>query len=263
MRGFRGLPQKDSESALEANFTFGGTDRVETEGDLPVFTTVLFDLDGTIVDTNELIIQSFLHTLEGVTDEPFTREKIIPHMGFPLVEQLRFFTGLDEVDELMAKYRKFNVEKHDELVREFPHVREVLAALRDARVRMGVVTNKMRNTTMMGLKLCGLEPFIETVVTVEDVARGKPHPDPVLKALEQMGAKAEHALMVGDSQYDIIAAREAGVASAAVAWSLKDEAYLRSHNPDYFIRDMRELLQIVGIKRDSSEKNGTVSGGRA
>lgn len=209
-------------------------------------TTALFDLDGTIVDTNDLIIESFLHTLEGETAEPFTREKIIPHMGFPLLEQLRFFTGRDEVDDLADKYRKFNVKKHDELVREFPHVREVLAELKARGIRLGVVTNKMRKTTIMGLKLCGIESYMDTIVTVDDVVRGKPDPEPVLKALERLKTAPGEALMVGDSQYDIVAGREAGVKTVGVAWSLKGEDHLRSFAPDVIIRDMRELLEIVG-----------------
>lgn len=209
-------------------------------------TTVLFDLDGTIVDTNELIIQSFLHTLEGETEQPYTRERIIPHMGFPLLEQLRFFTGKDQVDELVAKYRKFNLEKHDELVAEFPRVREVLAELARRNIRMGVVTNKMRLTTLMGLKLCGIDSYMETVVTVDDVVRGKPDPESVLKALELMNVVPQEALMVGDSKYDIVAGREAGVKTVGVSWSLKGEDHLREFDPDYIIHDMRDLLEIVG-----------------
>ncbi|GAA3403349.1 pyrophosphatase PpaX [Paenibacillus hodogayensis] len=208
--------------------------------------TVLFDLDGTIVDTNELIIQSFLHALEGETEQPYTRERIIPHMGFPLQEQLRFFTGRDAVDELTVKYRAFNLSKHDELVKEFPYVREVLAELQQRGIRMGVVTNKMRMTTLMGLKLCGIESYMETVVAIDDVERGKPDPESVRKALELLKIDAGEALMVGDSKYDIIAGRDAGVKTVGVAWSLKGEDHLRELSPDYIIRDMRELLEIVG-----------------
>jgi pyrophosphatase PpaX len=208
--------------------------------------TVLFDLDGTIVDTNELIIQSFLHTLEGVTAQPVEREWIAAHMGYALDEQLRLFSGRKDVDELIAKYRKFNVENHDRLVREFPGVQETLAELKSRGVRMGVVTNKRRDTSLMGLKRCGLDPYIELLVTIEDVSQGKPHPEPVLKAIELMGADASDTFMVGDSQYDLIAAREAGCSSVGVAWSLKGEAFLRQFQPDYMIHEMKELLTIVG-----------------
>jgi pyrophosphatase PpaX len=210
-----------------------------------MITTVLFDLDGTIVDTNELIIQSFLHTLAGVTAEPLTREAIIPNMGRPLAEQMKLFSGREDVEELVRKYREFNVSRHDELVREFPHVKETLAELRRRGLRLGVVTSKIRMTTEMGLKRCGLDGFMETVVTVEDVQRPKPDPEGIRKALRALGAEAGQAVMVGDSHYDIDAARNAGVLSVGVAWSLKGEDYLRQFRPDRIIRDMRELLEVV------------------
>lgn len=210
-----------------------------------MITTVLFDLDGTIVDTNELIIQSFLHALEGVTPEALTREIIIPNMGRPLIEQMQLFSGRPDVKELVQKYRAFNVSKHDELVREFPHVREVLGELRKRGLRVGVVTSKVRMTTEMGLKLTGLDDFVETIVTVEDVEKPKPDPEGIRKALAFFGASPEQAVMVGDSHYDIEAAQAAGVTSVGVAWSLKGEAYLKQFRPDCIIQDIRELLALT------------------
>lgn len=189
--------------------------------------TVLFDLDGTILDTNELIIQSFLHTFEGVTPEPVTREHIIPNMGRPLVDQMVYFSGRQQVDDLVMKYRKFNVEKHDELVKEFPFVKETLARLHAAGIKLGVVTSKIRLTTEMGLRLTGMFEYFGTIVTVDDVEKPKPDPEGIFKALQALGGDSQSALMVGDSHYDLEAARNAGVSSVAVAWSLKGEDYLK------------------------------------
>lgn len=214
--------------------------------------TILFDLDGTIINTNELIIASFLHALEGVTPEPCTRELVISHFGKSLVEQLRFFSGMEEIEDLIEKYRSFNISKHDELVAEFPYVTPVLEKLHRHGVSLGVVTNKMRVTTMMGLNRFGLNPFLKTVVTVEDVSRPKPHPDGILKASADLEAEAASTLMVGDSQFDILSAKQAGVRSAGVAWTLKGEAFLRQYEPDYILQDIRDLLDICGIKRDEA-----------
>ncbi|ULL19368.1 pyrophosphatase PpaX [Paenibacillus sp. H1-7] len=218
--------------------------------------TVLFDLDGTIVDTNELIIQSFLHTFEGVTQEPVTREHIIPNMGRPLVEQMKFFTGRDVVDDLVQKYRKYNVEHHDALVKEFPHVRETLQKLHEAGIKLGVVTSKVRLTTEMGLKLTGLFDYFGTIVTVDDVERPKPDPEGIIKALKQLGSTPDQAMMVGDSHYDVEAAHNAGIPSAAVAWSMKGVEYLKQYNPTYIIDDIREILPIAGVEGISIETNG-------
>ncbi|MEC0208956.1 pyrophosphatase PpaX [Paenibacillus ehimensis] len=210
--------------------------------------TVLFDLDGTIVDTNELIIQSFLHTFEGITAEPVTREHIVPNMGRPLIEQMMFFSGREQVDDLVKKYRTFNIAHHDELVREFPHVRETLAKLHAAGVKLGVVTSKIRQTTEMGLKLTGLYDYFGTIVTVDDVGKAKPDPEGIHKAVRELGGDLSTALMVGDSHYDIEAAHNAGIPSVAVAWSLKGTEYLKQYKPTHIIQDMRDIVPIVGIE---------------
>ncbi|UUZ82729.1 pyrophosphatase PpaX [Paenibacillus sp. P26] len=209
--------------------------------------TILFDLDGTILDTNELIIQSFLHTFEGVTAEPLTREVLIPNMGRPLIDQMRHFSGREAVDDLVAKYRAYNVARHDEFVVAFPYVKETLAQLHAAGVKLGVVTSKVRLTTEMGLKLCAIFDYFGSIVTVEDVVHPKPHPEGIEKALKELGGSAGSALMVGDSHYDIEAAHNAGVTSVAVAWSLKGEDYLRQYRPGHIIADIREILPIAGV----------------
>ncbi|WP_281890798.1 pyrophosphatase PpaX [Paenibacillus sp. YYML68] len=212
--------------------------------------TVLFDLDGTILDTNELIIQSFIHTFDGVTPEPVTRDHIIPNMGRPLQEQMMYFTGRsrDQVDDLVTKYREYNIRRHDELVQAFPYVAETLHTLREAGVKLGVVTSKMRRTTDMGLKLTGILDYFGSVITVDDVERAKPDPEGIFKAIAELGGKPEETLMVGDSHYDLEAAHNAGVACVGVSWSLKGLEYLRQYNPTYLIDDMRELLPIVGVE---------------
>lgn len=209
--------------------------------------TVLFDLDGTLLDTNELIIQSFLHTLEGRTSIPYTRETLIPHMGRPLIDQLKFFTGLDDVEELTQIYRAYNFSRHDELVTAFPHVRDTLAQLHAAGVKIGIVTVKIRKTTEMGLHLCGLMPYIDSIVTLEEVEKPKPDPEGIYRALKELGAEGTEAIMVGDSHYDIQAGQNANLITVGVGWSLKGREYLQRENPTYIIDDIRELLPIVGV----------------
>lgn len=211
--------------------------------------TVLFDLDGTIIDTNELIIETFLHVLRDKTPSPFTREHIIPSMGLTLEEQIRIFTGQDQVDELVAAYREYNVTRHDELVREFPYVQEVMAELHASGIQLGVVTTKMRATTERALRMFGLIDYLSTIVTVQDVTHPKPHPEPVLRAVEALKADPVQTIMVGDSPADIQAANAAGVVSCGVAWSLKGEAVLRQYEPRHIIHDMRDLYALVGLER--------------
>ncbi len=215
--------------------------------------TVLFDLDGTILDTNELIFRSFEHVWERKGWPMITREKLTPHMGGKLHDMFRATASvaLDaEVEELIALYREYNWAHHDELVRGFPHAREVMDALQASGVRMGVVTTKIRKTSEMGLALCGMAEFIGTIVSLDDVEHAKPHPEPVLKALAAMNADPAETIMVGDSAADILSARAAGVRSVAVGWSIKRKEDLMRCEPDYWIDDIRELLDIVGAAED-------------
>lgn len=212
--------------------------------------TVLFDLDGTIIDTNELIISSFMHVFEKGPKGPLTREGIIPHMGTTLEYQLQTFSGQEDVSQLVPLYRAYNQEHHDEMVRPFPHVNEVVEWLHGQGIAMGIVTTKNRPSTLMTLEKFDLAPYMSAVVAVSDVVHPKPHPEPVLKAMEQLGCKPETTLMVGDSAVDIQSAKAAGVLAAGVSWSLKGEQLLRDRGADFILKDMRDLYRIVGQKQE-------------
>ncbi|MBB6637549.1 pyrophosphatase PpaX [Cohnella thailandensis] len=211
--------------------------------------TVLFDLDGTIIDTNELIIESFLHALQGIVPEGFGREHIIPSMGLPLVTQLQQFSGREQVDDLARSYREYNLLRHDEMVTLFPGVGEVVPKLHAAGIRLGIVTTKMKPSTERALKLLGIYDYMGAIVTLDDVEHAKPHPEPVLKAIEALGADPETTIMVGDSKVDIESARNAGAIPVGVAWSLKGEGILKDAGAAHIIQEMDQLLTICGLER--------------
>lgn len=209
---------------------------------------VLFDLDGTIVDTNELIIQSFLHCLQGIVPPEFGREQIIPIMGQTLLAQLQQFSGREQVDDLIAGYRAYNIEHHDEMVSLFPGVLEVVPLLKEGGLKLGVVTTKMRLTTERALKLLGLYDYMDTIVTLDDVENAKPHPEPVEKALRALDVAPERAIMVGDSTVDIGSALAAGAYAVGVSWSLKGEEPLREAGAHRIVHDMHALLPLCGLE---------------
>ncbi len=210
-----------------------------------MYDTVLFDLDGTLIDTNELIIQSFFHALADVRSD-LTREEIIPQMGKTLNEQLRILSGRTDVDNLLKAYREYNVAHHNQMVRLFPNVHECLQQLREQGVKLGVVTTKMRASTERSLRFFHLLELFDCIVTVEDVEHPKPHPEPVLQALQLLGADANQSVMVGDSAFDLLAAQAAGVKALGVAWSLKGADHLQQFQPVTIIDDM---LQIPALLR--------------
>lgn len=216
--------------------------------------TMLFDLDGTLLDTNELIIRSFMESLKGFVQEDFGREHIIPSMGQPLADQMKLFSGLNEVDHLVAAYREINLRLHDKWVRPFEYVIEVLDKLHQQGIQIGVVTTKMRFTTEKGLKFTKIYDYIDAIVTIDDVTHAKPHPEPVQKAITMLGADPAATIMVGDSTVDMEAAVAAGATAVGVAWSLKGAQVLRDAGAAYVIDDMRELYAFVGSEREMIEK---------
>lgn len=213
--------------------------------------TMLFDLDGTIIDTNELIIRSFIDSLQGIVAADFGREHIIPSMGQPLTDQMRLFSGLEDVTHLVAAYREINLRLHDEYVKAFDYVIDVIARLHGEGIQIGVVTTKMRLTTERGLKYVGLSDYIDAIVTIDDVVNPKPHAEPVSRAIELLGADPASTMMVGDSTVDIESAIAAGAIAVGVAWSLKGEQKLKEAGAHHIIHDMRDLYSFVGLERET------------
>ncbi|MCM3602518.1 pyrophosphatase PpaX [Robertmurraya korlensis] len=207
-------------------------------------TTILFDLDGTLIDTNELIIQSFLHTLQHYYPDQYKREDVIPFMGPTLVETFGAMNP-ENVEEMIKTYRTFNISNHDSLVKEFEGVKETVMALKEKGYKIGIVTSKMSDVVMKGLKLTKLDPYFEIVVALDHVEKAKPDPGPVRMALEKLHSSPEEAIMVGDNHHDILGGKNAGVRTAAVAWSIKGRDYLAKYNPDYMLENMTDLLAVL------------------
>lgn len=206
--------------------------------------TVLFDLDGTLINTNELIISSFLHTLHTYYPNQYKREDVLPFIG-PSLHDTFSSIDKDRVEELIQCYRQFNHDHHDELVEEYETVYDTVKILREKGYKIGIVTTKIRETTNMGLKLTKLNSFFDVIVTIDDVENVKPHPEPIQKAIRLLEAKPEETLMVGDNHHDIVGGKNAGVKTAAVAWTIKGREYLESYNPDYVLEKMSDLLPII------------------
>lgn len=208
--------------------------------------TILFDLDGTLIDTNELIIASFTHTLEQHADRPYKREEILNFIGPPLRET---FLNLDEAKaELMFNtYVEHNLSNHDQYVAAYPTVVETMKKLKDAGYQLGIVTTKIKKTAERGIRIAGLEDIFEIVIGLEDVTNAKPHPEPVIKALDQLKGVASETIMVGDNYHDIEAGKNAGTKTAGVAWTVKGRDTLEAYQPDYMLEQMSDLLHILEV----------------
>ncbi|GHH97528.1 pyrophosphatase PpaX [Neobacillus kokaensis] len=208
-------------------------------------TTLLFDLDGTLIDTNELIIATYLHTLEKYYPGKYVREDVLPFMG-PTLHEAFSTVDPERVEEMIAVYRAFNVAQHDVLVKEFPSVYETMKTLKEKGYKLAVVTTKREDVALKGLRLMKLDAFFDVVIAMDHVEKVKPDPEPIFKALELLGSTPEEAIMVGDNFHDILGGKNAGTLTAGVAWSLKGREFLAKYEPDYMLDEMTDLLTILG-----------------
>ena len=209
-------------------------------------TTVLFDFDGTLIDTVELIMASYRHTVEAHGFTAVPEELWLQNLGIPLRVQFRHFTeDLDEVQAMIKTYLAHNVEHHDQLVAEYPGVRDQVRALHQAGYRLGLVTSKMHGGLERGLEAGGYEGLFEVLIGADDVENPKPHPEPVLLALERLGVEPESAIYVGDSTHDMAAGRAAGVRTAAAMWGPFKREQLEPHKPDYWLEHPSDLQRLA------------------
>lgn len=208
------------------------------------FQGVFFDLDGTLLDTNPLILKSFQHTFRLHYGRDVSLADIQPFMGRPLRDAMEIMAPGNE-DAAIDTYRQFNLAHHDALAGVFDGVQAMVKALADAGVVLAVVTSKTAATARRGLRLFQLEPYFHTVVGVDTTERHKPDPEPVLAALASTKLAPEQCLMVGDSPHDLLSGNRAGVKTAAVRWSQVDWRDVLAAKPDYVIESCSELLTIV------------------
>ena len=220
---------------------------------------VLFDLDGTLIDTTGLILSCFDHSWQTVCGRTHTRKALLGTFGIPLQEAMRWLIAAsndaaapadqdsDEarlVERLILEYRAFNTANHDQLAKPFDGVETVIRVLRARGYLIGVVTSKGRELARRGLNLCSLDGLIDEAVFLEDSDRHKPDPQPIHVALERLGARADEAAYVGDSPHDITAGRAAGVGTVAALWGPASRADLESAHPDWLAEKVESLLDI-------------------
>lgn len=204
----------------------------------------LFDLDGTLIDTTELITQSFRHASATVLGEKLVDEVLLANVGQPLMTQMELLGGADRAQELYDTYRDFNHARHDEFIREYPGIEALLMALKDRGAKLAVVTSKSRETVAMAFRVIPIEHYFDTVVTTDDSENHKPHPQPLQLAMRRLDLTPAECIYIGDSPFDIKAGQAAGMATAAVGWGMFPAVRLRELEPDYFFESPDEILEL-------------------
>ncbi len=211
---------------------------------------VLFDLDGTLADTNEIILRAFADTLEHETGRVWHREELLPHWGMRLRDQLQRLHPAIDLERAVPWYRWRYAVYHDALLAAFPGVHALLTQLQADGRRLGVVTSKKREICRLTLEGLGMHGYFAVVVAEEDTVRHKPAPDPLLHALAQLDTPATTGVYVGDNPDDVIAARAAGLRAVVVGWTLRPRsAFTMDACPDAFIETPASLLDWLNVFR--------------
>ena len=205
---------------------------------------VLFDLDGTLIDTIDLIRASMRYATETVLGAALPDDVLMHNVGVPLMRQMEEFDS-ERAEELLRVYREHNGKVHDAMVKEYPGVEESLEALLDCGKRLGVVTSKSRPVALRGLERFSLGRFFETVITCDDVPVHKPDPFPLIHAAERLHTDIDRCAYVGDSPHDMTAAISAGCIAVAALWGGFGRERVLEPRPTHAAASMREVVRLL------------------
>jgi pyrophosphatase PpaX len=209
------------------------------------FPVVLFDLDGTVIDSGAIILASMRHAAREVLGAEVPDAELMAAVGGPGLEAQMYALAPDKVDELVDVYRAHNEPLHAELVC-CAGMDDVLVRLKDEGRRLGIVTAKRRQTVDLAFARIPIAHLFETVVGGDETARHKPDPEPLLLALDRMGARADEAAYVGDAPFDVKAAKAAGLFSIGVTWGgIHARELLEAEKPDALVDTPEELHGVL------------------
>jgi pyrophosphatase PpaX len=209
------------------------------------YETVLFDLDGTLIDSGAAILASFHHATQTVLGRRYEDDVIMASVGGHGIHRQMAAFDEDRVDDLIAAYRAHNTELYRD-IQLFPGIEPVLAELRDQGRNLGVVTVKSRITVDLTFELLPLAEYFEVVVNGDDVTEHKPHPEGLLLALERFDASPAAAAYVGDSPFDLQAAAAAGIGAVGVTWGgIHGRDRLEPERPDALVDSPEELFGVL------------------
>jgi pyrophosphatase PpaX len=206
----------------------------------PRWSTAIFDLDGTLADTINLIVESYQHAFRTVLGRQEDPDVIRSWIGRPLIGAFRDHSP-EQADELYSTYLQWNADNTERLIRTYDGVVDVVGELRAAGVHVGIATSKRRESAQQAMDILGISPHVDVLVAMEDTDRHKPDPTPLLLALERMGRGSNGAVYVGDAVVDVLAGKAAGMDTLAVTWGAGLPEALHAVRPTAVASDATEL----------------------
>jgi len=206
--------------------------------------TILFDLDGTLVDSNELIIETFKRTYQvHLPNRSFTHTELSQMMGPPLYETFSHYVNDESIiNEMIKTYRHIYRMIEFDYISLYPYVIECLSSLKKAGFKLGIVTTKFRESALPSITHYHIDHYLDVIIGLDDVTNHKPHPEPIYKALEKLDHQG--VIIVGDSPSDILSGKNASILTCGVEWSYR-KAELQIINPDFWLTDYQHLLEMI------------------
>ena len=221
---------------------------------------VLFDLDGTLIDSIGLLLRSVHHAFEGHRGRAPSDSEWVAGIGTPLVAQLRPYAADDrELEQLVARYRAFQREHHDRLTTAFPGVVDTVRLLHERDHPLAIVTSKADDLAARGIRHVGLGRYFDAIIGCDSCTRHKPEPEPVEIALARVGRAADEAVFVGDSIHDIASGNAAGVVTVAALWGPFSRETLSAAGPRHYLDRISGLPALLDQLAREGEKKGRIS----
>lgn len=207
---------------------------------------VLFDVDGTLLNTKEFIYQAYEYTFRLHNLPEIPRDELDRMMGKSLEDCYKHFAPSYDISSLCNTHRIFQTENLNLSV-PFPNTKGTLDKIKEAGLKTAAITTRSQRTSVHTLELARIKDKIDVVISGEDRGKHKPHPEPLLKALKQLGVRPEKAIMVGDTDVDILAGKNAKTKTIGVTYGFHGKRIVES-NPDYVIDDIADIIPIILVQ---------------
>lgn len=215
---------------------------------------LLFDLDGTLINSQKLVFETFRQVFKQEKPEVVLDEETLYSFFGPALEvTFSKYFDQDQIERVIQEFQKINKRLHDQMLEEIPHARETIMALHEAGYSMAVVSNKRHGVVEMGLKASGLAPYFDVVLGKEDLPEPKPSASGLIEATVLLHTGHDNTIYVGDNAADVIAAKNMGAYSIGFSIDSKQLEGLKKEKPCRIITDLRELLSIVKEERSWSD----------